>query len=409
MKFLEEHPLPKSRNKSIADSELRAANAILSNYSREPLPIRNYQGIKTSEYGFSYAIFCKVITHIHETGVIFWSGYGSQSPTTKSTIQYVGNQFQPWQMIYTPPHTIEANIKRKNDARKERVTVKLNTKAKITHDKNIRKIWDYLKKQDIQHNVTKEMFEIVCEYNKFIGDKDKSPVFPDKTKICPVAVYNDRSISIGGRFYRAFWIGEGKDLRRLITINGEATADIDGKSMHVQLLYMKAKLPLPEGELYIYPKSDPRRKIAKKLMLYMMNTRKNWQGDSGRMAVIKTYLKHNVFTEDLMPVILELEAKHEGIKQYLYQSNWGELQGTEAGIILGIMLKAMKEDIVCLPVHDGLICQRKHRDRVLEIFGEVGIVAEENTEHLEQLNLEKMRVVYDLKKSVKMTVGKTRY
>ena len=271
-------------------------------------------------------------------------------------------------------------------------------KAKIQLDRQLRQYWDFIKLHKVEHNLTPETFGIIASWKMAVGDKTEKAKFPDKRMICPVAVYNDRSLSVGGRFYGCFWIGMPSEARRFITIDGELTADIDGKSMHVQLLYKEAGLPVPDAELYIYPKSDPRRKIAKNLMLYAMNTRKKWKIKQGRIAVIRTYKKHHKVPDgtNLMKIIMELEKLHEPILHLLYQSNWGRLQCTEAGIMLKIMLAAMKENILVLPVHDGCLCQQKHKARVLELFADQGILAEENKKHLEPLDLDKMRVFYDL-------------
>lgn len=54
-------------------------------------------------------------------------------------------------------------------------------------------------------------------------------------------IFNDRDLRLGGRMYEAFWIGEKKIFRRVITIAGEKTSDIDSKAMHVQLLLIMIK------------------------------------------------------------------------------------------------------------------------------------------------------------------------
>lgn len=280
--------------------------------------------------------------------------------------------------------------------------IALNTDTKKALDKRIRKVWDFYKQHNIRHNITIEDFEIVRDFRRIVKDKQRDIIYPDNHEICPVAVFNDRAASIGGRFYSAFWIGMPKELRPLITIDGLPTADIDGCAMHVQLLYQRAELPVPDVELYIYPKGDERRKITKMLMLYMINTRKDWPGDSGRVAVIKTYKKHQTQAKcNLMDCILELEKLHHGIRPYLYKSNWGNLQHTEAQIILKIMLAAMKEGIVVLPVHDGCLCQRKHRSRVLEFFADNNIVAKENKAHLHEPDFENMAARMELIRQAK--------
>lgn len=92
-----------------------------------------------------------------------------------------------------------------------------------------------------------------------------------------------------------------------------------------------------------------------------------------------------------MPYILELEKMHSPILHLLYKSNWGELQRTEAGLMLQIMEAAMEDNILALPVHDGCLCQRKHRDGVLELFAELDIEAKENLKHLKVMDFAKIK------------------
>lgn len=392
--ILDVYPPMVARNKAVEQAQVLALTAILSNATDGEVTIRNFQKLKATEYGFGREVIRTMLEYSHNQGIIEWRANG----TSMSTIIYREGITVATNIRHHPPHAIEASIKDKITNRKQRVILKLNTKLKKSMDKRIRAYWDFILQHDILHNVDRESFGIVAAYYMVMDDKKKKPSFPNNHNICPVAVYNDRSVSIGGRFYRAFWIGLPSGLRRMITIDDELTADIDGKAMHVQLLYGKEGQPVPDGEMYIYPKPDPRRKIAKRLMLLMMNTRKTWPGNSGRVAVIKTYKAHYTVPEgvDLMTVIKKLEKLHKPIRHLLYQSNWGELQCTEAGIMLLIMEAAMQENIVVLPVHDGCLCQRKHRDRVLELFIEQGIKAEENMDHLQPLDLENMREFYDL-------------
>ena len=236
--------------------------------------------------------------------------------------------------------------------------------------------------------------------DRWLPKKDKA-TFPDPYEILPVAIFNDQACTKGGRFYRCFWIGMPREARRFITIDGEPTSDIDGSAMHVQLLYMKAELPLPDSPLYLYIKGDPERKITKRLMLYMMNTSRTYAPKQGRISVIKTYEKHHGKKDDLLKYIIRLEQLHKPVLHMLYRSNWGDLQCTEARIMLNIMLRGVADDIVVLPVHDGCLCKQSERDRVMGYFAKENIIAEENLEHLKPVDFDKIRVAYDSVQSEK--------
>ena len=123
-----------------------------------------------------------------------------------------------------------------------------------------------------------------------------------------------------------------------------------------------------------------------------MNTAEKFLPEKGRDRVKRTY-RSNFSRDDegLDEFILDLEGFHHKILHLLYRPNWGRLHHTEAAIMLNIMEDAMKEDIVVLPVHDGCLCKLEHRERVLQLFTDQGIEAEENEKHLLSLPLEETR------------------
>jgi len=378
------HPMA-ARSAAVRQAQEEAVNAILSNYSKRPVSIKNFSRLTTNEHGFSRRVFEFVLSHMHNTGEIKWNGDGFNA----STIEYK-RKVNTGKVIELPPGTMLVSL---NKGRKK-VKMKINNKQKEQLDKRIAAYWEFIKSFDIQHNVDDETYRVVSEYAMLVKKNNDFPPPPDNTQILPVAVFNDRAASIGGRFYRAFWIGETKTLRRLITIDDELTEDVDGDAMHVQLLYKKADEPLPDGNLYLYEKGDRRRKIAKRLMLYMMNTRKTWEGEAGRVAVIKTYKRqHGKPEKDLMPIVLELEEKHKAIIHLLYRSNWGELQYTEAGMMLEIMEQGMIDNVPILPVHDGCLCKRSDSDKVIGYFKQLEIQASINTNHRNKVELAKMRQI----------------
>ena len=159
-------------------------------------------------------------------------------------------------------------------------------------------------------------------------------------------------------------------------------------------------MSLPEGDIYIY--ADDRRRVTKGLMLLMMNTKEECRPEIGRKRVKRTYKSRFDHDEGLDEYILELEGLHHKILHLLYRPNWGQLQHTEAAIMLNIMEAAMNEDIVVLPVHDGCLCKLEHKEKVLQLFTDQGIEAEENEKHLLPLPLKEtkafLEAFYELQK-----------
>ena len=378
--LLKEFPM-EARTKDIATAQIAAVNAILSNIPNgNKLVIRNFNKLKKEERGFSRQIFLAVLNHFCGLNLITRKGNGySRSKITYSPriMRYI-----PDKIFYHPISPIIINI----DG--ERTVAKINTEERRILKNRLKAWWEFLKQHKIDTGITTHDFKLFNDRETLIFCKPPL-IKPQLTHILPQIIYNDRDLTKGGRMYGAFWIGMKKELRRAITIDGSKTCDIDGKGMHVQLLYKLIGEPLPEGDIYIY--TDERRRITKGLMLLMMNTKEECRPEIGRKRVKRTYKKRFGHDEGLDDFILDLEAYHHKILHLLYRPNWGRLQHTEAAIMLNIMEAAMKEEIVVLPVHDGCLCKLEHKEKVLQFFTDQEIEAEENEKHLLSLTLEETR------------------
>ncbi|GAB6095096.1 hypothetical protein JCM14469_13480 [Desulfatiferula olefinivorans] len=273
---------------------------------------------------------------------------------------------------------------------------KVDTEQRRALKRRLKEIGQFYEKQSIETGIDRNTFDLFNEVESNVYRKEQPLAFPNPAKIIPYMVFNDKDLTKGGRLYGAFWIGCKKEFRRAITINGELTSDIDGKGMHVQLLYRLEGMEMPDGDPYLF--KDSNRSIAKKAMLLMMNTRKVNSLNDGRRAVIRTYKKRfdkKVDETTLFQMILELESFHQPIIHLLYKPNWGRLQHTEAAIMMNIIEMGMRDDVVILPVHDGCLCRRSDRDRVLHYFDRQGIKAEENIDHLKPLPIEETKKILD--------------
>lgn len=400
MKAWAKAPMKEYKSKKDATACITAISVILCNNPGDgsTVHIRNFKDIKASDYGFGRTIFFAVLNHLIKKKVIKRSGAGFK----QSTITYADFVPVPEDVKYQPPRSMLY----RQDPEDKHEEVELKTAELFTRDSRIRAYWDFTDKFKIDPAIPPEDFAVLNESRSIVVGQAVPLEHPDPTLTKPVASFNDPAGLTGGRFYRAFWIGMNKALRPYIEIDGELCADVDGKSMHVQLLYKEAGEPIPEGDLYLYPKPDPRRKIMKGLMLYMMNTKKDYAVKDGRATVIKTYNQHKP-PEDpglLEEYIQQLEELHKPILQLLYKSNWGRLQKVEADLMLNIMEEGLKQGILVLPVHDGCLCQRRHKDAVMELFKQQGIDAEENLQQSNKPDIKAMKEAIEVVKKLRKDI-----
>ncbi|MGB3209480.1 MAG: hypothetical protein WBB19_02125 [Desulforhopalus sp.] len=381
-KFLDNHPISGARNVTVKEARLAAVDCMLSNLRNGvTLIVPNYSKILAEDFGFSRQIFLAVLEHFEKLAFIGREGTGY----TRSIIQYshLLQTYRPARIHYRPKPLI-VNLK------DEGVTLTKIDKAEGRQLKQrLKNVCDFYLQHEISSGIDRETFEI---FNQFEIEVEKKPSldFPDSAKIFPQIIFSDRDLTKGGRMYVAFWIGEKKVLRRAITIDGELTSDIDGKAMHVQLLYRLKGIDMPAGDPYLFA-DKTRRSVTKKLMLLMMNTKREMSNEDGRKAVRRTFRKHYGNPAGLEELILQLEFHHQEIADQFYKPNWGNLQKHEAAIMLDIMEAGMADGVVVLPVHDGCLCPRRHKDKVLGYFNSKGIVAVENLEHRQKLPIEEAK------------------
>lgn len=379
--FFKDHPMSGARNKAIEKARQAAIDVILANMRNGmDLIVPNFAEASIETHGFGRRVFLDVLEYLQAPTLIGREGEGYK----RSIITYSTRMrcYLPTKVVFQPLTPIRINLK------DEEITVtQINKLTRGDLKRRLRKMWGFYQEHDISPGIDRDTFELFNDVEVEVEGKPPL-IFPDSAKILPQIVFNDRDLTMGGRMYGAFWIGMKSILRREITIDGELTSDIDGKGMHVQLLYRDRGIPMPKGDPYMF--SDPaKREIAKKLMVLMMNTKSVLDPVAGRKAVERTFRNHYGHEDGLDDLILELEGHHYAIVDDLYRPNWSNLQRTEAAIMLRIMERGMEENIVVLPVHDGCLCPRQYVDRVCQYFIGEDIVAEVSQKHYRELPVDK--------------------
>lgn len=64
--------------------------------------------------------------------------------------------------------------------------------------------------------------------------------------------------------------------------------------------------------------------------------------------------------------------------------------------MLTIMEAGMADGIVILPVHDGCLCQRQHKENVLKYFADQSIEVAENKDHLKPIPIQEAKSAISL-------------
>lgn len=172
---------------------------------------------------------------------------------------------------------------------------------------------------------------------------------------------------LGGRLFGGWWENVPSEVRCRIRIEGEAVAELDFASMFPRLAFLKLGLAPPRGDLYVVPGlEDPKHRDGVK---GMMNTLLFASGPKLRLPPeFKKHLPRGWTARDVRKAIVD---RHSSLEPAFERGLGLELMFMESQILVAVLLRLIDEDIVALPLHDGLITPISQRDRVRAVMEDV--------------------------------------
>jgi hypothetical protein len=207
--------------------------------------------------------------------------------------------------------------------------------------------------------------KVVVDYNSHF----KYNVISYKGKILPppilYRIFNNSNFKLGGRFYGGYFQQLSKNNRKNIFINGNETVELDFNCLHINLLYNKINKTF-KNDAYDLPTFPAKkfRKSIKLIVLIMINSRS--------LDHAKKSIQYGINTgkiKNLNPslAIEEILVKHSLIKRFFFKDLGLKLQYRESLIcenIVKIFLNR-KHPITILPIHDGFICEKHNKNKLL--------------------------------------------
>lgn len=180
-------------------------------------------------------------------------------------------------------------------------------------------------------------------------------------------VFNNSSWEQGGRFYGGWWQNIPREYRHLIRLTYKDVVECDYSGLHVNMLYAKEGLPMPEGDVYSdipgHTNSDDFRAFVKQLLLILVNSddkekaREAIQDTVYRKKRLKlpTEQVHSVEGKYIYPLIDAFAEKHTGISKYFCTGAGIDLQYLDSQIAEQVMVHFTKWNYAILPMHDSFI------------------------------------------------------
>jgi len=171
------------------------------------------------------------------------------------------------------------------------------------------------------------------------------------------------AFSLNGRLAGGFWMQLPATDRHRIRINGEQLADLDYKAMFVQLAYRHRDWQLSETfDPYVIPGLEGHRDAAKLAMLSLLGR----QGKMRRLSPeLKQALPEGWDAARLNKAVKEL---HPDLVPLLGEDKAVDLMFDESQILVAVLLRLIELGVPALPMHDGIMVQRSHRQPARDVM-----------------------------------------
>lgn len=189
----------------------------------------------------------------------------------------------------------------------------------------------------------------------------------DQSVIAPLSRIFNQDMTRGGRFYAmgASWQNIKSEARKSLTIDGEAVAELDYRTLHPAILYAEAGAAMPQDcyELEGWP-----RKLVKVAMLTLINAKtihaarqsiahnemmSAW-GEPGGQEAMKA-------ADQLIKAIKRL---HKPIAHAFHSDAGARLMAIDATLAETVMSVMLARGVVVLPVHDSFIVAASKADEL---------------------------------------------
>lgn len=195
-----------------------------------------------------------------------------------------------------------------------------------------------------------------------------------------VRIFNNGSFTQGGRLYRGFWLEMPTDDRRnTLRIKGEAIAELDYGQMFLRLAYAHHGLQAPLGDLYAVQGCDARREGIKVVMNAALFATKPL---SRFPRGAKEFFGNHETIESVMRAIT---THHHPIEDLLFIGFGYKAMRHEGDIMVEVLLRAAREGLTVLPLHDGVLTPLSNTKEIMEVMvdvfhdetGTVGVVTQD--------------------------------
>jgi len=297
------------------------------------------------------------------------------------------SNFEPWLLVY--PIGDPLILKSKNAIKANRVKLPIPNGSKARQMRtNLNAINNLLSEQAICLNLTNDQLKAMCQkmadrnymIDRYDPQETRKPRTLNFSHVHLRRIFARGQMNLGGRFYGGWWQNIPKDYRRYITINGCQTVEVDFSTLHPTLLFLENNLDPPADfyDLGLKTQGNPRfepdpkkYEIKRKIIKGFANALINDERGVHKLddEAVKTLGMGSAELKDLLikthPVFAKAIKSDAGVRYQFIDSRIAE----------AVMVKLLKQNIVCLCVHDSFVVIDAFQDELVtamkEAFTEV--------------------------------------
>lgn len=297
------------------------------------------------------------------------------------------SNFEPWLLVY--PIGDPLILKSKNAIKANRVKLPIPNGSKARQMRtSLNAINNLLSEQAICLNLTNDQLKAMCQkmadrnykIDRYDPQATRKPRTLNFSHVHLRRIFARGQMNLGGRFYGGWWQNIPKDYRRYITINGCQTVEVDFSTLHPTLLFLENNLDPPADfyDLGLKTQGNPRfepdpkkYEIKRKIIKGFANALINDERGVHKLddEAVKTLGMGSAELKDLLikthPVFAKAIKSDAGVRYQFIDSRIAE----------AVMVKLLKQNIVCLCVHDSFVVIDAFQDELVtamkEAFTEV--------------------------------------
>jgi len=281
----------------------------------------------------------------------------------KSAFEEIGVRWMPQELQPRDELIVLRDIKRDNDGkpiRSGRSRKKKKYPCALPETPEV-DLWrgnlEYINSELTKHCISLELSNINLDaLKKELADKRGDQETYKRLYLHRVQltrIFSRGSLSKGGRFYRGWWQSIPEIHRPHIRIDGKKVIEIDYSGISLRIISAQCGVNLP-AEVDPYDiglpnwqgSKDERRKSLKKIINALINDEDGdykLAGTKNPLGVTPRELRK--LFQETHPVVYERLADGIGL----------ESQFVDSQIAESVMLRMLKDGIVCLPIHDSFL------------------------------------------------------